>query len=462
MEMTSEAWPDQTVSEMRPPRISTPRTSRRQLLKALGVSAAAAPFVPALDSWAAGGPTKRLVTVFYPHGVVPENYWPGGTETAFTLAPNSILEPLTPHKADMIVFKNLKRPSRGPGEHERCGGNLWTGTALAAGSQDANGPSVDQIVAKKVGAGVDFESVQFGVQTSYWGENDAKPGSPNTSLIYAGPRARVYPELDPEKQFARLFGSGGLTGPGAANMGDIERTRAEKKSILDYVKAELMDVQQRVATSDRRKIDSHLELTRDIERRLQAPARTCGAVEKPAGGMQLLLNDNFPALLKVMNKLLVAAIACDRTRVASMQYSRSFSMHRPAWLGIKDGHHTLSHNTGMKAQMTTIARWYMQQVSDLLTDFKAVQEGGKPLLDNLLVVVASELCTPWNHVAEPSPNLFFGKAAGAVPRTGRCIDFANQHDHNQFLTTVCQAMGATDVNHVGDLGMDGILPGILT
>jgi hypothetical protein len=436
-------------------------TSRRQVLKALGVTAAAAPFLPALDSWAAGGPAKRLLTVFYPHGVVPENYWPGGAETNFTFAANSILEPMTPHKADMIVFKNLKRPSKGPGEHERCGGNLWTGTALAPGSQDANGPSVDQIVAKALGTPVDFQSVQFGVQTSYWADNETKDGSPNTSLIYGGPRARIYPELDPTKQFARLFGSGATTGPAAGNLADLARTRAEKQSILDYVKDEIAVVQTRVSADDKRKIDSHLELTRDIERRLQAPARSCGAIETPAGGMDLTKNDNFPAILKVMNKLLVAALACDRTRVASMQYSRSFSMHRPTWVGVKDGHHPLSHNTGMKAQMTTIARWYMQQVSDLLTDLKAVQEGGKPLLDNLLVVVSSELCTPWNHVAEPSPNLFFGKAAGAIPRPGRCVDFANQHDHNQFLTTVCHAMGVTTVNHVGDLGMDGKLPGIL-
>ena len=435
-------------------------TSRRQLLRALGVTAAAAPFIPALDSWAAG-PTKRLVTVFYPHGVVPENYWPGGSEASFTFAANSILEPMTPHKADMIIFKNLKRPSRGPGEHERCGGNLWTGTALAAGSQDANGPSVDQIVAKALGTPVDFQSLQFGVQTSYWGENDTKDGSPNTSLIYADKRARIYPELDPEKQFARVFGSASTMGPAAGNMADIARTRAEKQSVLDYVREEILAVQGKVAMDDRRKIDSHLELTRDIERRLQMPAKTCGAVEKPAGGMELVKNDNFPALLKVMNKLLVAAIACDRTRVASMQYSRSFSMHRPTWLGIKNGHHTLSHNTGMKAQMTTIARWYMQQTSDLLSDFKAVQEGGKPMLDNMLVVVASELCTPWNHVAEPSPNLFFGRAGGAIPRPGRYVDFGNQHDHNQFLVTVCHAMGVTGVNHVGDLGMDGKLPGVL-
>ena len=437
-------------------------TSRRQLLRALGVTAAAAPFVPALDSWAAGAPIKRLVTVFYPHGVVPENYWPGGTETAFTFAPGSILEPLAAHKADMIVFKNLKRPSRGPGEHERCGGNLWTGTALAAGSQDANGPSVDQIVAKEVGSATDFASVQFGAQTSYWGEGETKDGSPNTSLIYAAARARIYPELDPEKQFTRLFGSAATMGPAAGNMGDIARTRAEKQSVLDYVKDEIMALQGRVSTDDKRKIDSHLELTRDIERRLQAPAKSCGAVEKPAGGMDLVKNDNLPALIKVMNKLMVAAIACDRTRVASMQWSRSFSNHRPVWLGVKDGHHTLSHNTGMKAQMTTIARWYMQQAADLLADFKSMQEGGKPLLDNLLVVVCSELCTPWNHNAEPTPNLFFGKAGGAVPRPGRYVDFANQHDHNQFLTTICHAMGVTKVTKVGDLGMDGTLPGILT
>src|SRR5690348_2783544 len=84
-------------------------TSRRQLLRALGVSAAATPFIPALDGWAAAAPVKRLLTVFSPHGVIPENYWPSGTETAFTFAPGSILEPMKAHQADMIVFKGLVR-----------------------------------------------------------------------------------------------------------------------------------------------------------------------------------------------------------------------------------------------------------------------------------------------------------------------------------------------------------------
>src|SRR5256885_15471814 len=93
-------------------------TSRRQLLRALGVSAAAAPFIPALDGWAAAAPIRRLLTIFSPHGIIPENYWPSGSETAFTIAPGSILEPMIPHQADMIVFKGLVRATPGPGDHE--------------------------------------------------------------------------------------------------------------------------------------------------------------------------------------------------------------------------------------------------------------------------------------------------------------------------------------------------------
>src|SRR5438045_9016198 len=91
--------------------LSQRATSRRALLKALGVSAAAAPFVPALDGWAAPG-TKaplRLVLLFAPHGVNPAKYWPlkgpSGAETDFSFpaGDDAILKPLLPHKADMIV-----------------------------------------------------------------------------------------------------------------------------------------------------------------------------------------------------------------------------------------------------------------------------------------------------------------------------------------------------------------------
>jgi hypothetical protein len=42
-----------------------------------------------------------------------------------------------------------------------------------------------------------------------------------------------------------------------------------------------------------------------------------------------------------------------------------------------------------------------------------------------------------------------------------CSTTAEAHDHNQFLTTICHAMGVTGIEQVGDLGTPGILPNVL-
>jgi hypothetical protein len=437
-------------------------TSRRQLLRALGVSAVAAPFVPCLDGWAAPGatPPRRLVLLFSPHGVIPETYWPTGTETAFTFPAGGILEPFNRHKADMVLFKNLKRQTKGRGAHEIVMCNLWTGGSMALPTQDANGPSVDQIIAKALPRETSFESLQFGVQCSWWGEGDivAKAGSVNSSMINAAAHQRIYPENDPYRMFDRLFTGG--TGPAAGNSMDGARLRDERKSILDFVKEELGDVERRVGKSDRMKITAHLEGTRDIERRLQEPQAMCGAVTRPDGTLDLGANDNHPKIIPIMNKLMVSALACDRTRIASMQYSRSFSNLKHTWVGANGGHHDISHNAGAKKILTDIQRWYMSHLADLVDGFKGADETGKPMLDSTLVAYCAELYTPWNHVAEPSPCFFVGKAAGALPRTGRLLDLPD-NDHNQFLTTICRAMGVNSVDKVGDLGKSGILPGVL-
>jgi hypothetical protein len=437
--------------------------SRRALLRALGISAAAAPFVPALDGWAAPGatPPRRLVLLFSPHGVIPETYWPTGGETDFSFPAGGILEPFAPHKADMILFKGLKRPTRGRGAHEIVMGNLWTGTGLALPTQDANGPSIDQIIVKAQPRETTFESLQFGVHCSFWAEGDitSKAGSVNSSMIYAAAHQRLYPENDPYRMFDRLFA--GTAAPLVGGPTDGGRLRVERKSILDFVKEELADVGGRVGRSDRQKIEAHLEGTRDIERRLQEPARACGAVTRPDGTMNLAANENHPKIIPLMNQLMISALACDRTRVASLQYSRSFSNQRHTWLGSNGGHHDISHNQGARKILTDIQRWYFTHLASLVDGMKKVSEGAGTMLDSSLVVYCAELYTPWNHVAEPSPCFFLGKAGGAIARTGRYIDYAGNHDHNQFLTTIGRAMGLTTLNKVGDLGMPGILPGIL-
>jgi hypothetical protein len=443
--------------------------SRRQLLRALGVSAAAAPLVPALDGWAAAAdaPAKRLLLLFTPDGIVPDQWWPKGSETEFTFP--SILAPLDRHKADLIVLKDMPRYNGGSGgAHEHGMGGLWTGNSISGNQGMA--PSVDQIIAKGLPTVTDFQSLQFGVQSFYnAGDANAKAASVNSYMIYSGPRAKVPAESDPYKMFDRIFGGGfqpptpGATpAPGAPDVG-MERIRAERRSILDFLKADLGDVRLKLGKDDGAKLDAHLESVRDIERRLQGTVgspilTTCTPGGKPPM-LDLNSNASFPGLLTLTNKMVAAAFACDRTRIASLQYSRGFSNHIHSWVGARDTHHTLSHGTSNAPVLAKIQTFYMEHIAQLLDELKAVQDGGKPMLDNMLVVYGNELYLGWTHGVSPEPCWWAGKLGGAV-KPGRFLDFAGTYDHNQMLQTMVQLMGLSP-QKVGDLGKPGTIPPLM-
>src|SRR4051794_15486209 len=282
-------------------------TSRRSLLKALGLSAAAAPFVPALNGWAAPGAKapQRLVLLFAPHGVNPAKYWPSkgpsGAETDFSFpaGDDAILKPLLPHKADMIFFDGLKRDTFGPGDHERLLDSLYSATKVGMIHKYATGITVDQIVATrwKPAQETTFPSLQFAVQNWFWAGSFAREGAADSEMIYSGPDTHIPAEWDPYKMYAKLFGAD-VAGAGAGDSADFLRLRAQKKSVLDFVNAELGSLQsQVVGKGDRTKIESHVNAVREIEKTLQAPAATCNGIEAPGGMIDSKQNDNHPVLI---------------------------------------------------------------------------------------------------------------------------------------------------------------------
>jgi hypothetical protein len=156
----------------------------------------------------------------------------------------------------------------------------------------------------------------------------------------------------------------------------------------------------------------------------------------------------------------VASFACDRTRIASVQWSRSFSPIRHQWVGVNTDHHTLSHHTdGASIDMLfKINRWYGERLAELLKMLDSVKEGEGTLLDNTLVIWGNEAATGL-HNANPGITLVAG--GGNMIKTGRNVDHS-ANDHSQLLISLAHAVGATGVNHIGDLGMkDGVLPDLL-
>ena len=87
---------------------------RRRFLQSLGLSAAALPFIPILESEAGGSaPTKRFLVFYTPHGMVHEDWTPdeapGGE---FTL--KKILQPLAPYKDYLDIIGGLDMKPHGP------------------------------------------------------------------------------------------------------------------------------------------------------------------------------------------------------------------------------------------------------------------------------------------------------------------------------------------------------------
>jgi hypothetical protein len=438
--------------------------TRRQLLKALGLGAAAYPLMPTLSGWAQeGAQPLRLLLTFTSSGVVPEQWYPTGSETEFNFPAGGITEPFNKHKADMIFFRGLKRGAAGGGGHEASTGGVWTGNSCI--SSVAQAPSVDQIIAKKLPKQTDFQSYQFGVHCFFAGEGDitSKRKNNNPYIIHTGANQKVESQCDPYKMFDQLFA--GVSMGGAGDTMNMDRLRAERRSILDALKGDFEDLNTKVAREDKLKIGSHLESVREIERRLDSGGpRMVGAIARPQGGIALDRSATYEQLIPIVNRLVVAALASDRTRIASLQWSRGFSQIRHTWVGAREAHHTHSHREGEKALLGKIQGWYAKHYSDLFDMMKAVPEGNGNLLDNTLIAYSNELALGWTHGVDPAATYWVtgakGRFGGKLKSSGRFLDYTGQFDYNQMLQTLTHLMGAP-TDKVGDFGKPGIIAPLL-
>jgi hypothetical protein len=457
--------------------------TRRSFLKALGLSASVAPFVPCLNRFAEAQTTpafpRRLLLTYAPNGTVESKFWPVGTETAFTFPAGQITESLAPFRSSLVFAKGLTRTkAKGGGPHEIAMGSLWTGSALGPSGYQSGGygfpttPSIDQIIVGKVPQPTPFASLALSVA-----HDQQLPGADQHAaskyMTYAGANQPVLPDADPYHVFRTLVLTGGVGGP--VTLASVERARQQMTSVIDLVQGDLKVLSTKIDADDRAKVDAHVQGLREIETRVQAAQNRMGAPQGAACNAPALPqgyagnlhdNDSFPALVKMQADLMVAALACDQTRIASLQWSRSLSLLRHTWLGDPHApeHHLNSHETTDTAVnwQYRMSTWYCQQLSELLTKLAAVKEGSGTMLDNMLVVWSYDMNLGAGHILAPHVVVLAGGLGGKTMTapTGRLVDYQGKYDWTQLLVTICNAMGATDVNVVGDLGVPGSIPGL--
>jgi hypothetical protein len=418
--------------------------SRREFLRRIGVSAAAAKFVLGLPgvSWASASPRRqRLVVLFSPNGVIPKHFWPEKTGRDFDL--KRILRPLAPFKDRMLTLRGISNQIKGDGDgHMRGIGCLLTGIELFPGDVQggsdtpagwSTGISIDQHLKNKLqadpGTRTRFGSLEFGVmvpdRADTW-----------TRMSYAGPNQPVAPISDPYQMFDKLYGQ--------------TKNREMLGSVLDELTDDLREVRRMVGEEDRRILEQHLDLVRQVERDLalelagsrQTKSKSLEIPQLPPNVEEE--NDNMPQISRMQIELLVNSLLADFSRIATFQITKSVGNAKMRWLDIDDGHHSISHKPDSDAksyeQLIQINTWYCQQVARLAKRLDEIPEPGGEgsLLDHTTIIWTNELGKGNTHTHKDIPFVMIGGGLGF--QTGRSLAFDNV-PHNRLLLSILEAMG---------------------
>ncbi len=415
--------------------------SRRTALRGLGV-AISLPWLEAMgpltSSVAAAPGTKkapnRLAFLYVPNGKNMADWTPTREGADFDLP--AILQPLAAVKDDLLVLSGLKcdRANAGNtrgGDHARALAAFLTGCPVhpTDGTDIRVGISADQVAAARLGDQTRLASLEIGC------EPNVMAGSCDTgwSCIYLStmswrsPTQPAPKEVNPKLVFERLFGKG----PDAAR---AERD-ARRKSVLDFVREDTGDLTNHLGTTDRRKLDEYFSAVRDIEQRMRRaetlPPAKAPDYQKPEG-----IPASYEEHLRLMCDLLVLAFQADVTRVCTFVFANELSNRPYPFIGVRDGHHDLSHhenNPKKKEQIRDINIFHVKQLAYLLERLKAVREGEGTLLDHCMIAYGSGNSDGNRHNHDDLPVLVAGKGCGTLA-TGRHLRYPRMPVNNLWLS----------------------------
>ncbi len=452
--------------------------SRRNLLRGALATTASIPLLQARRVVGAEGdaPPMRLLVVATPNGTRNDLFWPtmNGSGMSFP----TLTAPLADHAENLLFMDGIRHCPAVVGdngfagglngsEHARGIGGLLTARPLGTGTFKSfmatsgwgSGISLDQHLAEVLNPPTRFKTLELGVHV-----RDAQVRG---RISYKGADQPVPPREDPADVFNALFSADGSSSDPV-----LDQLRAERKSVFDLTIREIERLRVRLGAEDREKLDAHLAAVRDIEERLTTindttGGSTTGSCEVPQADrdVDLLDDGTLEETGRLQMDLAVAALACDQTRIITLQWNYAESEHLFPHLALTRNHHVISHDwqgTQGFEEYGQIHVWFAQQLAYLLGKLASYKEGEGTLLDNTIVFWGSEIGESTSHDLTRMPYMLAG-GRNAGLNLGRVVDYkSSPKDNNQLLVSLAQMMGAQDVTSFGDpSGAQGPLPDLL-
>lgn len=402
------------------------KIARRSLLTGLGGASLALPF---LSSWrgdsgwdvlnvpvalADDGRPRRIIFWAGMLGSLHQYWTPKNTSAdGKNWDLNAIMQPLAPYKDKLTVltgvnYASLYKQQGANGEHTSGAAHMLTSSPFrftypwgpSTPFAESYGPSIDQVIAKRVGENSRFRSLWIGdpsphANTEVRGEDGSVPN-----------RYR-----DPARYFDLLFKD--LQG----SVAEKERTRASRLSVVSAALPGYKHLASRLSPSDKLVLDEHFQGLSEMERRLKL-ADSCSPPARPAtfvGPDGTEWNSAGEGPYDDLFSLSASALACQLTNVMTVSFAGYGANPRdPAVLpnyasyGLDSSHdgydfHAYSHamytETAPTLALRDIHVWRMKKLAKFVEKLNTtIDIDGRPMLDNTCIVHVSDIMTGLHDV----------------------------------------------------------------
>ena len=345
-----------------------------------------------------------------------------------------------------LDHENATAGRDGAGDHARASATFLTGARArkTAGNDIHVGISIDQVAAQRAGNLTRFPSLELSsdlIRNS--GSCDSGYACAyQYNLAWSSASTPVTPEANPRLAFERLFGAG----EGSERRKNFALRQQTERSVLDFVLEEASDVQRSLAVSDRQKFDEYLTVVRELELRLKA-AESHQDIPEVERSTPVGIPGDFSQYMDLMFDMLHLAFQTDTTRIATLLLAYDGSNRTFPQLGIREGHHYLTHNqreTELAKKVAAIDQFYISRFAKFLERMATTDDvDGNSLLHNSMIVYGGAIADGNRHTHDNLPVILAGHAGGAI-QTGRYLKVDPQPMSNLYVSMLNQFGVKTD------------------
>ena len=304
------------------------------------------------------------------------------------------LEKLAKHRKDFTVFSGLSHPNSN-GNNGHASELTWlTGAPRPGLAGFKNTISLDQLMARHVGATTRFPSLTLGTN--------------GQSLSWTANGVQIPSQSHPTKVFRQLF-----VKSTESEVTDELKNIESGRSILDTVLGDAKALNKTLGERDREKLDEYFTSVRELEIRLQQNKEWA---KRPKPKVDFNepqdIADRYDILAKqsLMYDLVLLALQTDSTRVIAFSIG-GFNAVPSNIAGVKTDWHMLSHHGRDEdkiAELTRIESAEFEVFSKFLTKLKKVKEADGHLLNHTSVLFGSNLGNASSHSWRNLPILLAG------------------------------------------------------